>query len=64
MENKKFYWMVCELANETIESVNTIHPFIVMSQMRNTAPVRSLLNWKEISKDEHDLFNNVLYKNA
>jgi hypothetical protein len=61
MEETKYYWMSFQMGDLIMEDVVTEHPFIVITKHRKRPSVRALLNWKEISKEEYDLFKDILY---
>jgi hypothetical protein len=61
METEKYYWMSHEWGSIKVDTVQTEHPFIVITQLRENKDVGALLNWKEISKEEYKLFNDILY---
>jgi hypothetical protein len=58
---QKYYWMSHEWGTTKVDTVQTEHPFIVITQLRKNKAVGALLNWKEISEEEYDLFNDILY---
>lgn len=61
MEEQKYYWMSHEWGSLKVDTVQTEHPFIVITQLRKNSDVGALLNWKEISKEEYGLFNDILF---
>lgn len=67
MPEQKYYWISLEyktLSPTKIEDVTNEHPFIKMNKMRNRDPkVGTLHTWKEISKEEFDLYEDILYNN-
>lgn len=67
MPEQKYYWISFEnkkLRPIKIEDVTDEHPFIKMNKMRNRdSNVGNLHSWKEISKEEYDLFNDILVNN-
>ncbi len=67
MSEQKYYWISYEnkrLSPLRVEDVISEHPFIKMNKMRNrNVNIGSLHSWKEISKEEHDLFTDILFNN-
>ena len=61
MEDKKYYWMSFKWGKMTIDSVDTEHPFIVITKLRQNSDYGALLNWRHISVDDYILFNDILY---
>jgi hypothetical protein len=62
MKVKKYYWMSFMYGDTILEDVSIDHPFIVITKLRNkNHSYGSLLNWKQISVDDYDLFNDILY---
>ena len=65
METEKYYWMshvhTYKWGGVKVDTVQTEHPFIVITQLRRNKDIGALLNWKEISKEEYELFNDILY---
>jgi len=61
MEEVKYYWMSFQMGDVIMEDVFTEHPFIVITKYRKKPSVGALLNWKEISKEEYDLFEDILF---
>jgi len=61
METEKYYWMSHEWGSVKVDTVQTEHPFIVITQLRQNKDVGALLNWKVISEEEYELFNDILY---
>jgi hypothetical protein len=62
MKEQKYYWMLFEISDLKLEDVTHEHPFIVITKRRNKNPdYKALLNWKEITKEEYDLFQDILF---
>lgn len=57
MDEPKYYWVSYCINGKFYDNVTTVHPFSFQSEgIKNDMPV-IILNFKEISKDEYDLFN-------
>lgn len=61
MEEKKYYWMSFEMGDLKVDTVDTEHPFIVITKLRRNPSYGALLNWRHISEDDYILFNDILY---
>jgi hypothetical protein len=61
MEDKKYYWMSFQMDDMIMEDVVKEHPFIAITKHRKKSYNKALLNWKELSKDDYDLFVDILY---
>jgi len=61
MEETKYYWMSVKVSDMCLDLVDTEHPFIVVTKLRRNSSVRGLLNWKEFSKEDYILFQDILY---
>lgn len=61
MEEKKYYWMSLEWGEMKVDMVDTEHPFIVITKLRRNPSYKGLLNWRHISEDDYNLFNDILY---
>jgi hypothetical protein len=62
MKEQKYYWISFQRETLIVEDVTIQHPFIKITKMRNqNSKYGSLLNWKEITKEEYDLFNDILF---
>ena len=59
---KTYYWMLFEIGDIKIEDVTHEHPFISITKRRNKNPeYKALLNWRKITKEEYDLFQDILF---
>lgn len=62
----KYYWILIKetsLTGElTRELIITVHPFIWRQKVNPQLPDLSILilNWKEITKEEYELWNNLI----
>ena len=62
MEKQKYYWMLFDFDPIVVEDVTKEHPFIIITKHRNNNPkIGNLLNWKEITKEEYVLFQDILF---
>jgi len=61
MEDKKYYWMSLKWGEMTIDRVDTEHPFISITKLRRNPAYGALLNWRHISEEDYNLFNDILY---
>lgn len=57
----KYYWILVEVysyeGNYTESFVENKHPFSVMKDRSSND---TLLNWKEITKEEYELYNTIV----
>lgn len=61
----KYYWIIYLQNDRTLaEDVSDKHPFVFIEELNNLIAGEwyALLNWKEITKEEYNIYNGIVDK--